>query len=122
MNTNLTDQAADTADIPHFTYNDFRTAASVILRRVAERENNGQITEDDANERVAGLLAYRRGDLTQEDRAAAYEQLREAVRRLDEVTSDMFDPSQYEEDQVTLEGLAEDDIESAIRKLVGPRR
>lgn len=111
----------DEVTTPRFTDNDLRTAAMVILRKVAEWEINEEITPADADQRVQGLLAYRSDALTLEQRNDAYEQLREALKRLDHARSDMWDPI-YDGDRDMAEFDADDDAENAIQKLVGPRR
>lgn len=105
---------------PRFTDNDLRTAAMVILRKVATWEINEEITPTDADQRVRGLLAYRGDALTLEQRNAAYEELREAVARLEYVRSDRWDPMEGDRDMAEYD--ADDDAENAIQKLVGPRR
>ena len=120
MTAELTEQDASPADIPRFTDNDLRTAAMVIVRRIAEWEINEEITPDDADQRVRGLLAYRGNALTTEARNDAYEQLRSALMRLEYVRSDMWDPMEGDRDMAEYD--ADDDAENAIQKLVGPRR
>ena len=91
---------------------------SEAIRRVAELENNGKITEAEADRRVERLTRHT-PDLDDIARENAYEQLREALKRLAHIRSDMFDPADGWRDELDLD--ADYDAICAIKKLAGPR-
>lgn len=95
----------------------FRVVHMRNLRKVAELENNEEITEAEANERMARYVAK---GLDPQTRDEEWEKLRDAIRRLSHLDSDMFDPA--DGDQVTLTLDDDDDAEHALRKLVGAYR
>lgn len=119
MTLNATETHPGDALPPHIPGSMWRTYAYDAVERIAEQENDEAITEEQANADLDLALFYRL-DLTREDRDAAYEQLREALKKLEHIRSDMFDPEDGDRDY--LEALADSDVENARRKLIGPRR
>lgn len=96
-----------------------RTVARVALYTLAEAENAGVVSEPVANVRLEFITRINR-HLTVDERLMAYEQFREALKRLEEIRDDMWDPA--EGDREYLEHSADVDAEAAIRKLVGGRK
>lgn len=96
-----------------------RSVAAMAVRTLAEAELAGAVDESTASMRALFLTCFNR-DRTAEDRLMAYEQLREALKRLDEIRDDMWD--QAEGDREHLEHSADADAENAIDKLTGVRK
>ena len=97
-----------------------RTIAKVELRRIAELELNEEITEEQANERLA---RYTDPDLTDEARNDAWELLKDAVQRLScyEMPGGCPCHDHADADLETLVLDADRDAHHAIKTLIGPR-
>jgi hypothetical protein len=102
-------------DLPRFSAADLRLARTDAIRYVAELVIHQRITDDDGHARVTRLT----GNLDDETRNDAWEQLTEAVRRLNHIRSDMFDPAEGWRDDLELQ--ADVDARNALERLAGPR-
>jgi hypothetical protein len=102
-------------DLPRFSAVDLWLARTDAIRHVAELVIHQRITDNDGHARVTRLT----GSLEDETRNDAWEQLTEAVRRLNHIRSDMFDPPDGWRDDLEL--AADADARNAVARLAGPR-
>jgi hypothetical protein len=102
-------------DLPRFSAADLWLARTDAIRHVAELVVHQRITDDDGHARVTRLT----GNLDDETRNDAWEQLTEAEKRLNHIRSDDWDPTEGWRDDLELQ--ADADARNAIEKLAGPR-
>jgi hypothetical protein len=102
-------------DLPRFSAADRWLARTDAIRCVAELVVHQRITDNDGHARVTRLTRA----LEDETRNDAWEQLTEAVRRLNHIRSDMWDPAEGWRDDLEL--AADTDARHALERLAGPR-
>lgn len=87
------------------------------MERLHEQIQNGRASEEWA------LICVRdwRPDLSPWARLALWDEFTDAVDRLAEVRSDLFDPSQWDEDREVLEHRYDERAEAVITTLTGGR-